>query len=279
MSMMIRATILAHEAANLLLWSNCIVKEAKSYPCPYVRLTGAGNLSSSCQTLGDTLSRHCETLTITTKNGRCKSRAKARSPLSMGAARAKSSNGAEAEAEAAGEQGTRGKGVVRVAVVCGGPSEERGISLNSARSLLDHLQAADVEVTTYFLDRSLRAFAIPAAQMYSNTPSDFDFKLASTGGKAFATQQAFVEHLGRSADIVFPALHGKFGEDGGIQGLLEAGGVPFVGTGAAAAARAFDKGEASRAGLEQWFQEQALCSHSGRVVVCASPSPLRSHFT
>lgn len=144
-----------------------------------------------------------------------------------------------------------------------------------------------MEISTYFLDRSLRAFAIPTAQMYSNTPSDFDFKLASTA-QAFGSHAEFLGHLRATADIVFPALHGKFGEDGGIQGLLESGGLPFVGTSADSASTAFDKYDAAvqlaskgfatlpsflftgmhAAGeLRRWFESQDLSLESGRVVV------------
>jgi hypothetical protein len=44
-----------------------------------------------------------------------------------------------------------------------------------------------------------------------------------------------------TVDIVFPVIHGQFGEDGGIQELLESAGLPFIGTSAAAARHAFDK--------------------------------------
>lgn len=67
--------------------------------------------------------------------------------------------------------------VLRVALICGGPSAERGISLNSARSVLDHIQAEDLSVSCYYIDCQLNAYAISPAQMYSNTPADFDFKL------------------------------------------------------------------------------------------------------
>eukprot|EP00850_Spirogloea_muscicola_P023304 SM000345S12845 [mRNA] locus=s345:21219:28308:- [translate_table: standard] len=178
--------------------------------------------------------------------------------------------------------------VVRVGVICGGPSEERGISLNSGRSILDHLQGPGVEIDTYFVDRSLQVYAISHAQMYSNTPSDFDFKLSSTANK-FESHAAFLAHLKDSVDIVFPALHGKFGEDGGIQELLESAGIPFVGTSAAKAALAFDKhsaaielaklgfatlpsflfqgNEADEDELATWFAEQDLSTKHGRVVV------------
>lgn len=125
-------------------------------------------------------------------------------------------------------------------LVCGGPSSERGISLNSARSALDHLQDCGVVVHPYYVDVGLNVYRISRAQMYCNTPSDFDFKLQN-GAERFESHHAFAEDLRRRVDIVFPALHGVWGEDGGIQSLLEAAGLPFVGTGAASAESAFDK--------------------------------------
>jgi hypothetical protein len=70
---------------------------------------------------------------------------------------------------------------LRVGLICGGPSAERGISLNSARSVLDHLKSEDVVVQCYYLNQDLQPFAISAAQMYSNTPADFDFKIGRLG--------------------------------------------------------------------------------------------------
>ncbi|CAI5497084.1 unnamed protein product, partial [Closterium sp. Naga37s-1] len=147
-------------------------------------------------------------------------------------------SGKEAGREVEKEERTAGR--LRVAVICGGPSEERGISLNSARSVVDHLEARDVEIKTYYVDPFQRVFAIPTTQMYSNTPADFDFKLRSMASP-FPSLPAFAAHLSHAVDIVFPVIHGKFGEDGGIQALLEQHGIPFVGTSAAAARNAFDK--------------------------------------
>ncbi|GAQ81472.1 D-alanine--D-alanine ligase family protein [Klebsormidium nitens] len=185
---------------------------------------------------------------------------------------------------------------LRVAIICGGPSAERGISLNSARSVLDHLQSSDINVSPYYLDQNLQAYAISTAQMYSNTPSDFDFKLASTAQR-FQTHKDFLRHLKENADIMWPVLHGQFGEDGGIQRLLEGEGLPFVGTGAEAAAKAFDKYEAAQllraagfatlpaflvtdpasdeSALSAWFDEHGIDEENGRVVTkpaCAGSS-------
>ena len=123
---------------------------------------------------------------------------------------------------------------LRVAVVCGGPSVERGVSLNSAPSIMDHLNSEHILVDCYYIDQGLIAFQVSTAQMYSNTPSDFDFKLQTTA-KRFPTLKAFAAHLKGRVDIVFSAMHGKFGEDGAFQALLEEVQVPFVGTGANAA--------------------------------------------
>ncbi|XP_024037328.1 uncharacterized protein LOC18039684 isoform X2 [Citrus clementina] len=58
----------------------------------------------------------------------------------------------------------RGGRVLRVGLICGGPSAERGISLNSARSVLDHIQGDDLLVRCYYIDRNLNAYAISSAQ-------------------------------------------------------------------------------------------------------------------
>src|SRR5579883_852394 len=111
--------------------------------------------------------------------------------------------------------------------MCGGPSAERGISLNSARSLLDHLSGDGIEIVPVYVDPELRFHRLSPAQLYSNTPSDFDFKLHSA---AAPLDEAGLIALLRGADLVFPCIHGAYGEDGTLQGFLEAHGIPFVGS-------------------------------------------------
>ncbi|KAK4377605.1 hypothetical protein RND71_003901 [Anisodus tanguticus] len=184
------------------------------------------------------------------------------------------------------DEGT--KKVLRVGLICGGPSAERGISLNSARSVLDHIQGDDLHVSCYYIDNNLNAFAISTAQVYSNTPADFDFKLESLA-QGFRSLTDFTEHLASSVDIVFPVIHGRFGEDGGIQELLERSNIPFVGTGSTQCEKAFDKYDASleldrqgfvtvpnfliqgsemdESGLSKWFDQNLLDTKLGKVVV------------
>ncbi|MDO8668122.1 MAG: hypothetical protein Q7K35_03415 [bacterium] len=126
----------------------------------------------------------------------------------------------------------------KIALLCGGPSLERAISLNSARTVLDHLQSREIEILPVYFDHKNQAFLISQAQLYSNTPTDFDFKLSQT---ATALSQKELIIFLKKADLTFPVIHGKLGEDGEIQKLLEKNNLPFVGSPSKACALAFDK--------------------------------------
>ena len=113
---------------------------------------------------------------------------------------------------------------MRIAVICGGPSAERGISLNSARSVMDHLSAMGHEIVPFYCDTGKNFYRLSPAQLYSNTPSDFDFKLKQNATPL--SEAAFIAEC-RATDLVFPAIHGTFGEDGELQTLLEANDIPL----------------------------------------------------
>ncbi len=128
----------------------------------------------------------------------------------------------------------------KVALLFGGPSEERGISLNSARSVNDHLEGVDIIPLYFDLDKV--PHFIDRKHLYSNTPSDFDFKINSIGTPL--TEAELVARL-QEADICFPVIHGAFGEGGELARFLEANRIPFIGCGSASSSRAFDKHEAA----------------------------------
>jgi D-alanine--D-alanine ligase len=132
---------------------------------------------------------------------------------------------------------------MKVGLLCGGPSLERGISLNSARSVLDHLADDNVEIVPVYFDHNKNSYKILLSQLYSNTPSDFDFKLQQTSTPL--TNNSLVKLL-KEVDIVFPVMHGPFGEDGQIQAFLEKYKIPFIGSGSKECKRAFDKYNASQ---------------------------------
>jgi len=135
---------------------------------------------------------------------------------------------------------------LRVAVLMGGRSSEHDISLASARSVIAALDPARYEAVPVEIGRDGRwalapggapgalaagdlATGSPAASAASTLP------LPAAGG-ALTTAGALGE-----VDVVIPLLHGPFGEDGTVQGLLELAGVPYVGSGVGASAVCMDK--------------------------------------
>src|SRR3990167_4699804 len=127
---------------------------------------------------------------------------------------------------------------LRIGLLCGGSSLERGISLNSARSVMDHLESEEAEIVPIYFDSKKKSYRVSKAQLYSNTPSDFDFKLQQT---AMPLNEATLVSLLKTTDIVFPVMHGPFGEDGEIQGFLEGHELPFIGSQPEVCKKAFDK--------------------------------------
>ncbi len=131
---------------------------------------------------------------------------------------------------------------ISIAILCGGPSLERGISLNSARSVMDHLGSLGVEIVPIFFNEKKKAYRISTGQLYSNTPSDFDFKLKKEGKEL--SELNLIKTL-KEVSIVFPCIHGAFGEDGEIQSFLEKNNIPYVGSDSKACKMAFDKFKAN----------------------------------
>ena len=120
---------------------------------------------------------------------------------------------------------------LRVAVLAGGRSSEHEISLASARSVVEALDPDRYETQTIEIGRD-GAWALP--------PAAGSAALAGAGGALPIPTAAAPSALG-AVDVVFPILHGPFGEDGTVQGLLELAGVPYVGSGVAASALCMDK--------------------------------------
>ncbi len=128
----------------------------------------------------------------------------------------------------------------KVALIFGGPSEERGISLNSARSVIDHLD--EVEIVPLYYDLENIPHLIDPKHLYSNTPSDFDFKIDSIGKPL---EERELVGILKEADIAFPVIHGAFGEGGELARFLEAHDIAFIGCDSTSSALAFDKYDAA----------------------------------
>jgi D-alanine-D-alanine ligase len=120
---------------------------------------------------------------------------------------------------------------LRVAVLAGGRSSEHEISLASARSVVEALDPGRYETQMIEIGRD-GAWALPAAPGQAALPG--------VGGTLPIPTAASPSALG-AIDVVLPILHGPFGEDGTVQGLLELAGLPYVGSGVTASALCMDK--------------------------------------
>ncbi len=126
---------------------------------------------------------------------------------------------------------------IRVAVVYGGRSSEHAISCVSAGSILRHLDPRRFDVVPVGIARDgtwLRADADPDDLVIA------DGRLPEVAGGSENPLSGVGEVLA-AIDVVFPILHGPYGEDGTVQGLLELAGLPYVGAGVFASAAGMDK--------------------------------------
>jgi D-alanine-D-alanine ligase len=140
---------------------------------------------------------------------------------------------------------------IRVAVVYGGRSSEHGVSVVSAGSVLSALDPERYEVIPVGITRDggwlltevdpeklqVSGRSLPEVETGSAVVLPGD---PTAGGLVAVEPEQGIRVLG-TVDVVFPVLHGRFGEDGTIQGMLEMAGVPYVGPGVFASAAAMDK--------------------------------------
>ena len=117
---------------------------------------------------------------------------------------------------------------VRVAVLSGGRSSEHEVSIESARSVRGALEAEGLDVLSVLITKD-------GTWLLDDEP--VALVPGGIGSGRIRGERGRVEDV----DVVFPVLHGPYGEDGVIQGLCEAAGAPFVGAGVSASAIAMDK--------------------------------------
>jgi D-alanine-D-alanine ligase len=153
--------------------------------------------------------------------------------------------------------GEKGKGMtkkVRVGVIFGGRSGEHEVSVRSARSVIEAIDRERYEVVPLAISKegrwlspaeSAKLLPEPARIALPPTVSESRTTLTIVGDPSRAGLHRLdgAEASGESAqlDVIFPVLHGTYGEDGTIQGLLEMAGVPYVGSGVLGSSCGMDK--------------------------------------
>ncbi len=133
---------------------------------------------------------------------------------------------------------------LRVGVLFGGRSGEHEVSLVSAASVIDALDAEKYEIIPIGITRDGRWLAGTGAHeaLMEGGDARLDLEryiLPESGRGELTAPRPFVKPL--PVDVIFPVLHGPFGEDGTIQGLLELASIPYVGAGVLGSAVGMDK--------------------------------------
>jgi D-alanine-D-alanine ligase len=134
----------------------------------------------------------------------------------------------------------------RVAVLFGGRSSEHAVSCVSAAAVVEALEAGGFEVVPVGITRSGRFVLVPQGPAALTAapgalPEIADPAPATTSTEIATSVSDDVAAALGSVDVVFPVLHGPWGEDGTIQGLLEMLDVAYVGSGVFASAASMDK--------------------------------------
>jgi D-alanine-D-alanine ligase len=135
---------------------------------------------------------------------------------------------------------------IRVGVIFGGRSGEHEVSLRSAESVINSIDKSKYEVVPIGITQEGRWLVsgnakalLPQAVMASNHHQSVAIIGDPTRQGLLRLDQE--RQSNEKLDVVFPVLHGTYGEDGTIQGLLEMAGVPYVGCGVLASAAGMDK--------------------------------------
>lgn len=140
---------------------------------------------------------------------------------------------------------------IRLGILFGGRSGEHEVSLESAASVMNALDPAKYEVTPigitkegrWTLGRTLAEGKAPDLAAVIGHGKPVAASADPSGPKLIPLTRPLLAKSDAipRLDVVFPVLHGTFGEDGTVQGLLELAGIPYVGAGVLASAAGMDK--------------------------------------
>ncbi len=152
---------------------------------------------------------------------------------------------------------------ITIGVVFGGRSAEHEVSLVSAASVMSALDKNKYDIVPIGITKRGKWLAGPEALMFLKKGTDTDDCHVALPPDptlkqliAAACRDTAVRDMLKPLDVVFPVLHGTFGEDGTVQGLLELAGIPYVGAGVLGSSLSMDK-----------VLQKMICRQAGLPVV------------
>jgi UDP-N-acetylmuramate--alanine ligase len=152
---------------------------------------------------------------------------------------------------------------LRIGVLMGGLSIEREVSFSSGRTVCDHLDPELYEVIPVFQTSENHLFILPWRFLHRGKISDFEERLAHEA------EEIKWDDLKKHIDFMFIAQHGRYAEDGAIQGFLEVLGIPYLGS----------KILGSALGMDKILQKEFLKGHGIAVArdIVISPDELATY--
>ena len=142
-----------------------------------------------------------------------------------------------------------------IAVFFGGQSSEHEVSIQSAKNVVAAIDSKKYQIVPVYISKSGRFFECSSevfsniagmdgldSNIFQNEKKEMSFAMGGKG-KCFYVNESGKE---LTVDFAFPVLHGAFGEDGSVQGLLRMAGIPFAGPGIVGSAVGMDKDVAKR---------------------------------
>ncbi len=138
---------------------------------------------------------------------------------------------------------------IKVAILFGGRSAEHEVSLQSASNVIESLDRNKYEPVLIGIDKNGRWFLNESSMKVLNADNPALIKLNSSGSQVVLTPNGLGSSLIsmedaktiEKIDVIFPVLHGPFGEDGSVQGLAKLANIPCVGAGILGSAVGMDK--------------------------------------
>jgi UDP-N-acetylmuramate--alanine ligase len=125
---------------------------------------------------------------------------------------------------------------LRIGVLMGGKSLEREVSLNSGRTICDHLDTSRYQVIPIYQTAIGTLYILPWVFLHRGKTNDFEHRLQ------FEAEEISWDALKERVDFIYIALHGRYGEDGVVQGFLEILQIPYFGSKVFASALGMHKG-------------------------------------
>ena len=124
---------------------------------------------------------------------------------------------------------------LRVGVLMGGKSIEKEVSFNSGRTICDHLDTMRYSIIPLFQTATNELYILPWHFLHRGKIADFFHRLSNEA------EQIKWDDLKSRVDFIYIATHGRYAEDGTLQGFLEVLGIPYLGTKTLGSALGMDK--------------------------------------